>query len=130
MSTEAERRAKREWKKRNPGHEKLWTRTLIGRISRMYTNIQCRCRTYMQGSPNHYGLAFISREQFEDFAQASPEYAQLWAIWSASGFRRDLVPTIDRINPKEGYIFGNIEFVTQGENSRRNNVITWRNRRG
>jgi hypothetical protein len=130
MSTlAARRRAKIAWKRRNPQHEKDWTRTLTGRLSRCYTNLQCRCRTLMAGSPRHYGLPYISRQEFVAWAGSSNEYKKLFKEWEISGFLRKLTPTIDRVDPAEGYIISNMEFVTQGENSRRNNNITWRKRR-
>lgn len=121
--------AKLAWKKRNPKAEKTWTQTASGRLSRVYTNMQCRCKTLMQGSPRHYGLPIISRQQFIEWAESTNEYGLLFAAWALAGFARELVPTVDRKNPKEGYILNNMEWVTQSENSRRNVRQLWDTKR-
>jgi hypothetical protein len=37
--------------------------------------------------------------------------------WRASGYEKDLSPSIDRIDPNQGYFFGNIRLVTWAENN-------------
>lgn len=112
MPTASQRRGYRAaWKQRNPYAEKAWMQTYEGRKSRAYTNAQGRARVR--------GWPMVSRQVFNEWTESSDVYSQIYSTWAESDFQHNMTPTIDRLGAG-GYVLGNMEWVPQGENSRRN----------
>lgn len=49
------------------------------------------------------------------------EFMRLYKRWKESGHQRKLAPSIDRIDNKIGYVIGNLQWLTQSENSSKYN---------
>lgn len=62
-----------------------------------------------------------SREYFIQWLYEQ-DYLQLFNLWVLSGNFKGLRPSIDRINPKKGYIVGNIQLMTWEENDIKGNL--------
>ncbi len=87
---------------------------------RMYRNMQSRIEGVQK--KKHYlyaGKDLLPRQDFYDWANNSPEFHEMFDVYKASGFDRKLAPSVDRLESSVGYVFGNIEWVTHQENSRR-----------
>lgn len=63
------------------------------------------------------GLPILTSVEFKEWAINREDLKQIYAKWVASGNKRKLTPSIDRINTDEGYLIGNIRWLTHSENS-------------
>lgn len=61
-----------------------------------------------------------SREELIDwvYKQTNPNIRELTQAWVDSGFKKALIPSIDRINSRLPYRFDNIRLVTWGDNNK------------
>jgi len=59
-------------------------------------------------------------EEFKKWIISNNNYAQLYEKYKNSGYDKNLVPSIDRIDPKKPYLFSNIQVITFKENMTRN----------
>lgn len=89
-------------------------KTLEGYASLQYSRMQARVRG--QGKSDYdrekyMGLEILSKEEFTNFVLSSKVYRGLWEQYVASGFERRLAPTIDRLDPDEGYTLDNMQIV-------------------
>ena len=85
-------------------------RTPPGRISQIFA-VQTVCSRQRNHPPPAY-----TRKQLTNWAIGQGLFA-LADAWRASGYEKDLSPSIDRIDPNQGYFFGNIRLVTWAENN-------------
>lgn len=65
------------------------------------------------------GMPIVPRDEFIGWAYLQPVLPGLFAAYEAADWDFKLCPTIDRIDPSNGYMFGNMQFITQSENSKR-----------
>ncbi len=65
------------------------------------------------------GLDICTRKEFIDWANSSLEFKVLFKQWEAKDYKLRFTPVVDRINPAEGYTLGNMQWLTQSENSRK-----------
>lgn len=79
--------------------------------------IQNRCSGFSK--PMYKGLEFMPREDFKDWSLQQGKLFVLFHQWNRSGHELKYRPTIDRLDSSEGYIPGNMEWVTFSENCRR-----------
>jgi len=96
-------------------------KTLHGHLVKTYSRMKSRTNGKAGNKQSRgywMGLDILSREEFYEWA-TTPEYSKLWETWRQSKFKQKLTPSIDRINPEEGYVIGNMEWVTTSENARR-----------
>ena len=70
----------------------------------------------MKRSTQYVGLPILSREEFYAWAKASPEFLALYKQWAMCGFDLRLTPTVNRMRSKEGYVLGNMEWLTNSQN--------------
>lgn len=99
---------------------KRYEKTKPGFLVRMYRNMQSRIEGVQRQKHHLYvGKALMPRQDFYDWANNSPEFHELFDAYTASGFDRKLAPSVDRLDSALGYVFGNVEWVTHSENSRR-----------
>ena len=59
-------------------------------------------------------------EEFKSWVMAQPHYKELYDNYKDSGYDKNLVPSVDRLDPNKPYSFDNIELVTFKENMKRN----------
>jgi hypothetical protein len=74
-------------------------------------------------SVSHYKQEILSKEEFYKWALENPDFHDLFKEWEENKYDRKITPSIDRIDPRFGYFLKNMQFVTAGENSRRNNIF-------
>ncbi len=97
-----------------------YEKTEKGFLMRKYRNMQSRVVGIQKKKAHLYkGLYLLPREVFYKWALGSPVFKQLFTAWKESNCDRKLCPTVDRIDPQQGYSLDNMEWVTHSENSRR-----------
>lgn len=111
----------REYRKRTGNvSTRRYEKTPKGFLMRMYRNMQSRVRGIQKLKAHLYkGKKLLSRNDFYKWALSHKDFWLLFQTWQSSEYNRKLTPTVDRINPKLGYILENMEWVTHSENSRR-----------
>ena len=67
----------------------------------------------------YQGKKILPKEEFYEWAKSSPEFWKLFDDWTYHSYKRTMTPSVDRVDPKEGYVISNMEWVTHSENSRR-----------
>lgn len=97
---------------------KKYERTKKGKLMRTYRNMQSRVQGILKKKAHLYsGLPILSRADFYNWAMGSNTFHQLYDGWVASGYKCGESPSVDRINPDEGYLIGNMRWLTHRENS-------------
>lgn len=69
------------------------------------------------------GKGLLSREDFFEWCKDLNNLAVFLGIyfdWAQAGFPLGLSPSIDRIDPKQGYVIGNLQWLTFDQNSEKN----------
>lgn len=79
-----------------------------------YSHIRGRCTDPKK--PAYNGLSFLQLDEFKAWAKADKDFHALFEIWVLAGHERVLLPTVNRINPKLGYVIDNIEWLTLSAN--------------
>jgi len=97
---------------------KKYEKTLKGKLVRTYRNMLSRVKGILKNKSHLYeGLEIISKEEFYKWSINDPEYNKLFINWVASGYSIKYSPSIDRKDPKKGYILNNMRWLTHSENS-------------
>lgn len=92
--------------------------TKKGFLTYLYNNMRGRVLGYVKHKAHLYkGLEIIARDLFLRWAMKNKTFHKLFEQYIKSGCKRAFAPSVDRINNKRGYIFGNMRFVTQSVNS-------------
>jgi len=98
--------------------KKRWTiahhRTKLGLLKDMYHDQSTRSKKY------YYKIVDYTRTEFIDCYINSDDYNNLFKQWELSGYKKDLIPSIDRINSKLGYSLNNTQFMTWKDNKLKN----------
>jgi hypothetical protein len=98
---------------------KKYEKTINGFLVRAYRNMQSRVMGIQKSKAHLYkGLSIMPREEFYKFSKGDRAFMRLWRDWVACGYTRVLSPSVNRIDPRRGYEIGNVEWLTQSENSR------------
>ena len=101
-------------------HTKIYEKTVIGFLMRLYRNMQSRITGVQKGKFHLYeGKSLLTRETFYQWALGSSEFYQLFGEYKRNGYDRKLCPSVDRKESDKGYEIPNMEWVTMSENSRR-----------
>ena len=89
-------------------------RSKKGVITRVYASMRNRVKGNGNSwrLPKYKGLVLLPRSLFVEWSNASRELASIHEAWVLSGFDRELVPSINRIDNTKGYSLDNIEWVT------------------
>lgn len=120
------------WEKENRGvrNQRVtnYRRTLSGWLSNTYTHMQQRVRgnrkrTEVRGFDEYFGLPLVGRAEF--YLWARGRVFEMYQVWKRSGYRLTSRPTVDRIDPKLGYVLINMRFLTFSENSRLGALSRW-----
>lgn len=98
-----------------------YKRSRYGRLYVSYKLLKHRCEgRYPIGPRRLYkGLPFLSKLEFLDWAANQSDYHRLYDDWVKHDFAYALTPTVDRIDPKIGYLIGNIRWLPFKKNARR-----------
>lgn len=100
-------------------------RTERGYLSVKYQSMQHRVRGLdREFSYLYKGLGIMPRSEFIAWGLANAEFKVLWKAYQAQGRPISIAPAIDRIDTQRGYVFGNIQFLTVSENSKK--ACLWR----
>lgn len=95
-------------------------RTLKGFLESKYTAMSKRVRGLDKNCLRTVaGLPIVDRQTFYDWAKEQTQLYSLFWTYECSGWDFKLCPTVDRIDPKNGYVLGNMRFVTQSDNASR-----------
>jgi hypothetical protein len=93
-------------------------------IRRMFSYMQSRVRGF--GNKAHYGyyinLPICDRKIFYKFAFRNWQLKYLYHNWILSGYKKQLLPTPDRIFREKGYTLDNIQFLTFSDNVKKSHV--------
>ncbi|TIN82735.1 MAG: hypothetical protein E5X94_00500 [Mesorhizobium sp.] len=96
-----------------------YERTKKGKLMRTYRNMQSRVEGILKKKAHLYaGLPILPRDDFYRWAMASNAFHNLYDGWVASDYQCGESPSVDRIDAAEGYIIGNMRWLTHRENSR------------
>ncbi|TKW65166.1 MAG: hypothetical protein DI616_15680 [Paracoccus denitrificans] len=87
-----------------------YSRTPKGRVAYIYAT-QVTCSKQRQHPKPEYTVA-----ELQVWAQANG-LDELVTAWAASGYSKDLCPSIDRLDTTKGYAFSNIRLVTWKDNN-------------
>jgi len=98
-------------------NSKKYLKTRFGKVVMTYNNMNRRVRGYVK-KHIYEDLDLLDRETFYLFSKESEDYNYLFDKWVESDYDRKLSPSIDRIDSKQGYVIGNIRWITHSENSR------------
>lgn len=87
-----------------------FTRTINGLICQMY-----RCNIKNSQRRGHQPPTYSKAELFE-WVTSQHHFSDLYENWKKSGYEKDLIPSIDRLDDFKGYSFDNIRLVTWKDN--------------
>jgi hypothetical protein len=103
--------------------QRAYTKSRLGHLMMAYHNMRGRTSGIQQAKAHLYeGLPLLPRRDFYRWALTDPVYDRLFARWAAAGYVTRLAPSVDRRDTDQGYVLGNIRWLTQSENSRRGAV--------
>lgn len=63
-----------------------------------------------------HGAPSYTLEAFTTWLKSHSKFAQLFSDWQVSGYKKDLAPSVDRVDNSLGYDFNNLDLMTWGEN--------------
>jgi hypothetical protein len=107
----------------NPNKDKEYEKTPKGFLMRLYRNMKSRVEGIQKKKYHLYeGKSLLPKETFYDWAEKHPSFVFLYNQYICNNYDRKLAPSVDRINPDEGYKLSNMEWVTMSENSRRSSI--------
>jgi hypothetical protein len=66
---------------------------------------------------NWAGKPILPKEVFIEWAKNHPDFLALYKRWFSSEFDRKLTPSVNRMNSNKGYVLGNMEWMTNSQNS-------------
>jgi hypothetical protein len=95
---------------------KLRARTVDGLITRIYGHQKDKSRKRGHKQPDY------SLIELREYLKSTIIFHKLFKEWSRSNFKKDLVPSCDRLDNSKGYSFNNIEVVTWEENNKRGRI--------
>lgn len=83
-------------------------------------SIKVRCTTAIKGHEKYLGREFLSLDEWMEWCKQTEEiFTPLYKNWAEHGYARKYAPSIDRIDNSRGYVLGNLQWLTQSENSRK-----------
>lgn len=89
---------------------KAYRRTFPGFLTLVYSNQKMTSKKAQRPPPAY------TKEELGEWLQKQPNFQILWDSWVASGYDKDLSPSVDRINPRLPYIISNIRLVAFRKN--------------
>jgi hypothetical protein len=121
MTREEKNKHQREQRALNGNvHTKKYEKTEKGFLVRTYRNMLSRVNGVTKKKNHLYlGLEILDKEDFYLWSMNSFDFKYLFEKWIESNYDRKLTPSIDRIDSKKGYCFGNMQWITFSENCKR-----------
>jgi len=109
----------RQYRKKNGDiHTKKYEKTIDGFLMRAYRNMKSRVTGVQKKKAHLYlGLEILPKEQFYEWSRDNKDFLRLFRNWVLNNYDQKLTPSVNRINPKMGYILENIEWITNSLNS-------------
>lgn len=109
-----------EYRKERGGNIKtiVYEKTKKGFLVRCYRNMLSRTNGVQKKKYHLYkGLSLLDKDHFYTWSLLNQDFHTLFTNWERNNYDRKLTPSIDRIDSKKGYEFGNIRWITFSENS-------------
>lgn len=66
---------------------------------------------------NWKGKPILPRDVFFTWAKNHSDFLSLYKRWVTNDFDQKLTPSINRMNSNKGYVLGNMEWMTNSQNS-------------
>jgi len=96
---------------------KIYKKTINGFIMICYRGMKRRTKGKATRSPHLYkGKSLLKKEDFYTWSKTNEDFLRLYKHWVINNYDIKLTPSINRINPKEGYTLDNMEWVTNSIN--------------
>ena len=89
-------------------------RTKNGLITQIYSNQKRRSKIRNHPAPPSY-----TKEELKEWLYSQKRFHELFDQWKASGFKKDLFPSCDRLDDYKSYSLDNLRLVTWEENNRK-----------
>jgi len=90
---------------------KMRNKTLKGLVGKIYEKQKRNSNKRKQPLPEYTLI------QLRAWVYNQPNFFELYHVWVESGYDVDLVPSIDRVKPKLGYILSNLQVMTWADNN-------------
>ena len=89
----------------------IYQRSINGLISKIYA-------TQIRGSKQRgHNPPTYTKQELIDWVLSQPNFKELYDNWVKSGYKKDLIPSVDRPDDYKGYSFNNIQLMTWKENN-------------
>lgn len=89
-------------------------------LKHKYYMIRRRCTHETKGHRAYLGREYLSPSEWSYFCEKTyGDFIKLFRKWQESDFKRAEAPSIDRIDNEKGYTIGNLQWLTQSQNSRK-----------
>ncbi len=95
---------------------KIYGRTIPGLITRIYADQRKHSKTRGHEMPNY------TKDFLHKWIVSQGNFNKLYNDWSASGYQKELKPSVDRIINSIPYFKDNIQLMSWGENRRKNDL--------
>jgi len=86
--------------------------SFVGLICRRYRDMKARANGSKHKRWSLAGLPLLSKQEFIEWSMNDDDYIHLYNQWVASGYNKKASPSIHRIDRDEGYVIGNMQWVT------------------
>lgn len=88
-------------------------------LKNKWFGIRSRCTGKGKTHHSYHGLPYCEKERFIKWAIERRDFHATWERWESLNFTQMECPSIDRIDPKKGYVFGNMRFIPYRKNKRK-----------
>ncbi len=119
---------KAQTEKNKPKYLEYLKERYRGNIESIFAHRYFGIRTRTNGScARVYGVRgkeMLSKAEFTEWCHEPAnlrKFKLLYRKWVKSGFSRTHSPSIDRIDNEKPYVLGNLQWITQSENSKKSN---------
>lgn len=101
-------------------YTKKYEKTKRGFLTRTYRNMRTRISGIQHKKYHLYcGKELLDKNIFYNWSLNNIDFNQLFNQWESKNYPNKLSPSIDRIDPKEGYKIENMQWITHSENSKK-----------
>lgn len=103
-----------------------YRQTPRGYLTWVYQNMRKRVAGKDPGKEHLYeGLPILTSTEFAQWAMSDADFLTIFDGWTAQNFAPYKGPSIDRIKSDQGYVKGNMRWVTHAQNSRDGAISRW-----